>query len=248
VDAFYLAYIWPDWSRLAHGPLPKSRFMVDYEQARRDHPDWPALRWRPVPFSRIPKPVIRAVIIAEDARFYEHSGFDLVAIKDAFDYNLDKGKVVYGASTISQQTAKNLFLRPSRDPLRKWHEAVLTFFMERHLSKQRILELYLNVAEFGRGVYGVDAAARTYWGKPVARVTPAQAAELAATLPSPVRSNPRTRTRFFLHHANKIRARLYRALGIPANGEPEPGIGSRVRNFFHRLFGPSDPEDDEGDN
>lgn len=248
VDAFYLAHIWPDWGRLAHGPIPKSRFIRDYEQARRSHPGWPALRWHPVPLSQIPSYVGRAAIIAEDARFYEHRGFDFAAIKDAFDYNLDRGKVVYGASTIDQQTAKNLFLRRSRDPVRKWHETVLTFFMERHLSKRRILELYLNIAEFGRGVYGVAAAAETYWHEPISAVTPAQAAELAATLPSPEHSNPRTRSRYFVQHNAKIRARLFRALGITAEQEQKRDLGSRIRNFFHHLFGHSDSDPNESDN
>ncbi len=120
------------------------------------------------------------------------------------EYNLSKQRMVYGASTISQQTVKNLFLSPSRDPLRKWHELVLTLGMERNLSKQRILEYYLNVAEFGRGIYGVDAAARHYWDVPVYRLGRREAIELAATLPSPVRHNPATRTRAFNKRVQRI--------------------------------------------
>jgi monofunctional biosynthetic peptidoglycan transglycosylase len=121
------------------------------------------------------------------------------------EYNLSEKRLVYGASTISQQTVKNVFLNPSRNPLRKWHELILTIGMERSLSKKRILEHYINVAEFGRGIYGVDAAARYYWGIPASRLSNRQAIELAATLPSPVDNNPKTRTKSFDRRVRKIR-------------------------------------------
>jgi monofunctional biosynthetic peptidoglycan transglycosylase len=213
VDGFFLSRLWPDWSSLAHGPVPKSRFIRAYEQQQLYRRGWPVLRWQPVALKSIPEPVVRAVVIAEDARFFEHAGFDLAAIREAIEYNLQEGRFARGASTISQQTAKNLFLTPARDPLRKWHEAILTWAMERRLSKRRILELYLNIAEFGRGIYGVEAAARSYWNRPVARLNLDQAAGLAACLPSPRRNNPHTRTRFYQRHHAKIKARLERALG-----------------------------------
>jgi len=119
-------------------------------------------------------------------------------------YNLDRGRLVYGGSTISQQTAKNLFLSPSRNPLRKWHELVLTLAMEHYLSKRRIMEYYLNVAQFGHGLFGVDAAARRYWGIPASRLSRRQAIELAASLPSPATTNPSARTKTFLNRVNKI--------------------------------------------
>lgn len=203
VDLSYLTYIWPDWGRLAAGPIPKSNFIQVYEQ-RRMQKQWPALRWSPVAFSSLPKHMQRAVLVAEDSRFYTHNGLDLIAIKDAWDYNMERGQLLFGASTISQQTAKNLFLNPSRNPVRKWHEFVLTMGLERHLSKQRILEIYLNTAEFGRGIYGVQAAAQAYWGVPAANLTVTQAAELAATLPGPVKNNPASRTDFFLRRTKKI--------------------------------------------
>jgi monofunctional biosynthetic peptidoglycan transglycosylase len=153
----------------------------------------------------IPKSMVRAVIVAEDSRFYEHEGVDFEALKDAMEFNLSEQRMVYGASTISQQTVKNVFLSSSRNPLRKWHELLLTLGMERNLSKRRILEHYLNLAEFGRGIYGVDAAARYYWGIPAARLSSRQAMELAATLPSPVKNNPRTRTKSFRNRVKRIR-------------------------------------------
>ena len=229
VDLSYLTYIWPDWSRLAAGPIPKSNFIQVYEQ-RRTAKKWPALRWSPVAFSSLPKHMQRAVLVAEDSRFYTHNGLDLIAIKDAWDYNMERGQLLFGASTISQQTAKNLFLNPSRNPVRKWHEFILTMGLERHLSKQRILEIYLNTAEFGRGIYGVQAAAQAYWGVPAADLSVTQAAELAATLPGPVKNNPASRTDFFLRRTKKILSLMgtrYTApsetldAGIDASPDPE---------------------------
>ena len=213
LDLFYLAVTWPDWRKLAAGPVPKSAFIVEYEKQSADHKDWPRLRWQPVSLSAIPKHMIRSVILAEDSRFYQHSGFDLIAFKEAMDYNLNQGRPVLGASTVSQQTVKNLFLSSSRNPLRKWHELILTWGMERNLNKRRILELYLNVAQFGRGVYGVQAAAQTYWGLAADQLSAAQAAELTASLPSPVKNNPVTHTRYFEKRARKILALLERYPG-----------------------------------
>jgi monofunctional biosynthetic peptidoglycan transglycosylase len=203
IDLIYVAAIWPDWKRLATGAIPKSSFMQIYE-AKHKTRGWPRLQWQPVPLARIPQHMRRAVIVAEDSRFYEHSGFDLIAIREALDYNIDRGRVVFGASTISQQTVKNLYLSPSRNPLRKWHEMFLTWGIEHHLRKSRILELYLNIVEFGRGIYGVQAAARHYYGEDVEQLTVAQAAELAATLPSPVKNNPATRTVAFDRRVQRI--------------------------------------------
>ena len=208
-DALFLAWLWPDWRALARGPIPKSRFIQSYEasladEAREGKRELPALRWMPVPLRRIPRIVQRAVIVAEDIRFYEHDGIDLEAVEDALHYDLDQGRLAIGGSTISQQTAKNLFLWPARSPLRKWHELVLTLAMERRLPKSRILEIYLNVAQFGRGVYGVEAAARQYWSVPASALGRRQAAELAACLPSPDQNNPQTRSARFERRADKI--------------------------------------------
>ena len=204
LDAFYLALIRPDWTQLAHGAIPKSRFIEDYQQAWRRDKNLPHLRWQPVPLAGIPHELRQAVILAEDSRFYEHHGFDFIAFKEAMDYNLERGRFALGASTISQQTTKNLFLSNSRNPLRKWHELILTWDMERHLSKDRILEIYLNIAEFGRGIYGAEAAARAYWNKPASQLSWLEAAELAATLPSPKHNNPATDTERFRRRVEKI--------------------------------------------
>lgn len=215
IDLIYVAVIWPDWKHLASGAIPKSSFMQLYE-AKQKGRDWPKLQWQPVSLARIPRHMQRAVIVAEDSRFYEHSGFDLIAIREALDYNIDRGRVVFGASTITQQTVKNLYLSPSRNPLRKWHEMFLTWGIEHHLRKSRILELYLNIVEFGRGIYGVQAAARHYYGEDVEQLTMAQAAELAATLPSPVKNNPGTRTQAFDRRVQRILNLLTREQNVAA--------------------------------
>lgn len=210
MDTGYLIGIWPDWSDYDNGPILQSQFIRQYIADRADHPQWPALRWRPVSIDRISPHMVKAVVVAEDSRFYQHEGIDTEAFKKAMEYNLSQKRMIYGASTISQQTVKNVFLSPSRNPLRKWHELWITLGMEQNLTKRRILELYLNVAEFGRGIYGVEAAARHYWGVGAAHLTPVQAAQLAATLPAPVNHNPATRTKFFVKRQEK----LMRYMGI----------------------------------
>ena len=204
LDAFYISYIWPDWSEFGRGVVKKTKFIQAYENRARKQPGLPALQWKPVPQNWIPDHMRHAVIVAEDARFYQHTGFDLDALKNAMEYNVEHMKFKYGASTISQQTIKNMFLSSARNPLRKWHELVLTIGMEIKLSKERILQIYLNIAEFGPGIFGVEAAAQYYYGVSVHTLTKWQAAELAASLPSPKKHNPKTRTPRFLKRAKKI--------------------------------------------
>lgn len=204
MDTGYLIGIWPDWSLYKEGPIQRSNFIRHYIFEEYRHKDWPALQWKQKPISKISKHMIRALVVAEDARFYSHSGIDLDSIQRAMEYNLSEKRFVYGGSTISQQTVKNIFLSSSKNPLRKWHELVLTLGMERSLTKRRILELYLNVAEFGRGIYGVEAAARHYWGVSALKLTVNQAIQLAATLPAPVNHNPVTKTKYFNKRVKKI--------------------------------------------
>ena len=203
-DAIYLTVIWPDWDQYESGPVQRSSFIHAYESEQENRGEWSRLRWNPISIKEISQNMLRAVIVAEDSRFYQHGGVDFEALKEAMQFNLSEKRMVYGASTISQQTIKNLFLSSSRNPLRKWHELLLTFDMEYNLSKRRILEHYLNLAEFGRGIYGVEAAAQYYWGIPATQLTTRQAIELAASLPSPVKHNPRTRTRSFQRRVKKI--------------------------------------------
>ncbi|HCZ13692.1 MAG TPA: monofunctional biosynthetic peptidoglycan transglycosylase [Accumulibacter sp.] len=127
----------------------------------------------------------RAIIAAEDAKFVDHEGFDWEGIQNAIEKNQKQGRIVAGGSTISQQLAKNLFLTPSKTPWRKAEEAVITLMLETVWSKQRILEVYLNVIEWGNGVFGAEAAARHYYGISAAQISAEQAARLAGMVPSP---------------------------------------------------------------
>ncbi len=206
-DLAYVAGVSPDWDLYAEGPIFKTSFMKRYEH-QRVREGGPPLRWKPVELEAISPHVVSFVLAAEDSRFYDHSGFDKVAFDAAMEVNLARRRIVYGASTISQQTVKNLLLGPSRNPVRKWHELLLTLGMELQLEKERILEIYLNVAELGAGIYGVEAAARAYWGIPASELSRRQAAELAASLPAPRRHNPKTRTRFFERRAQRLLRQL----------------------------------------
>ena len=143
------------------------------------------LRYTFVPYERIGNSLKRAMIAAEDAKFVDHEGFDWDGIQTAIEKNQKRGRVVAGGSTITQQLAKNLFLTPSRSYVRKAEEAVITVMLEAFLPKRRILELYLNVIEWGNGVFGAEAAARKYFGVSAAALSPEQAARLAAMAPNP---------------------------------------------------------------
>jgi monofunctional biosynthetic peptidoglycan transglycosylase len=145
------------------------------------------VRWTVVPLAAISQPMRRAVILAEDDKFWQHEGFDVEAMKKAYAANQRRGKIRRGGSTISQQVAKNLWLSPERSYYRKVVEAVLAWRMEHALSKQRILEIYLNVIEWGPGIFGVAEASRAYYGVPPSALTPRQAAMLAAAIPAPLR-------------------------------------------------------------
>jgi len=136
--------------------------------------------------------LIRAVILAEDAAFYSHAGFDTHEIKEAFKRNWEAGRTVRGASTISQQLAKNLFLSTDRTYTRKLEEAFITYRLEKSLSKDRILEIYLNVIEWGDGVYGAEASARDLYRQSAKWLDPTQAATMAAMIPNPIRFHPCT--------------------------------------------------------
>jgi monofunctional biosynthetic peptidoglycan transglycosylase len=143
-----------------------------------------------VPYSRISKSLVRAVLVAEDSAFWDHEGIDLEQIRKSIQINIERGAAVRGASTITQQLAKNLYLSPSRDPLRKLRELIIARRMEAALPKARILEIYLNVIEWGDGVWGAEAAARTYFGVPASSLSRAQAAMLAGAIINPRVLNP----------------------------------------------------------
>lgn len=166
-----------------------------------------------VSLARISPYLIKAVLIAEDDKFYQHEGFDFEAIEKAIEKNLQAGKIKYGGSTISQQTAKNLFLSPSKNPIRKVHEAILTYRLERTLSKRRILEIYLNIAEWGEGIFGIESASRYYYGKPASSLTALESARLAAVLPNPLKYNPLSHSKY-VENRSKLIYKIMKRRGI----------------------------------
>lgn len=181
VNAWYAAHIL--WWR-AH-PVGETSFMAYRMTELRERSPKARLQYTWVPYGRISNNLKRAMVAAEDAKFVDHEGFDWEGIQLAIEKNQKRGRVVAGGSTITQQLAKNLFLTPSRSYARKAEEAVITVMLEAMLSKRRILELYLNVIEWGSGVFGAEAAARRYFGVSAAQLSAAQAARLAAMAPNP---------------------------------------------------------------
>ncbi|MDD3352137.1 monofunctional biosynthetic peptidoglycan transglycosylase [Zoogloea sp.] len=166
------------------------------------------LRYQWVPYEQISVHLKRAVVAAEDDRFVDHEGFDWEGIQKAIEKNQKKGRSVAGGSTISQQLAKNLFLSPSRSYLRKGQEAIITLMIEALWDKRRILEVYLNVVEWGNGLFGAEAAAQRYYRTPAALLGPAQAARLAVMLPNPRKYETRYDARLAAH-ASRIQGRMH---------------------------------------
>ena len=178
-------------------------------------------QWKWVPLSRISPYLRQAVVAAEDASFFTHEGFDWEGIKDAALYNLEAGEFKRGGSTITQQLAKNLYLSSERSLLRKARETLITRSLEQHLTKERILELYLNIAEWGQGVYGAEAAARHHFKKPSRDLTADEAAWLAAILPSPRRYDPLRKTAFLARRHERIFRLIDREPAIPEPNDSE---------------------------
>jgi monofunctional biosynthetic peptidoglycan transglycosylase len=201
---------WPDVAGLAERNPTTTAFIDRYREVERDagHDVRVTLTW--VPYDRISSGLKRAVISGEDLEFFFHHGFSEREMWAAFKEAAEGGRA-RGASTITQQLAKNLWLSPSKNPLRKVKEALLTRGLERHLGKSRILEIYLNVVEFGPGIYGVDAASRHYFGKPASDLTEHEGAELAASLPRPSDWHPGVASTYYASYVAEIERRMMRA-------------------------------------
>ena len=211
----YLAWeaiTWPDVAALADRHPKTTAFIDRYEQGLwwGLGPDREA-EWKWVSYSRISSNLKRAVLVSEDIRFFAHEGFDEVEMRAALEDAWEDKELPRGASTLTQQVAKNLWLSPSYNPLRKVKEALLTKQLERELKKRRILEIYLNVAEFGPGVYGAEAAARHYFGKSAASLTETQAAQLAASLPRPRTWHPGVKSKSYQKKVRSIQRRMSKA-------------------------------------
>jgi monofunctional biosynthetic peptidoglycan transglycosylase len=204
LQVWFLAHVLY-WNRFEPA---SSAFMERRLEELREKSPAARLRHQWMPYARISGHLKRAVVAAEDARFLDHEGFDWEAIQKAMAKNERRGRIVVGASTISQQLAKNLFLSGSRSWLRKGEEAIITWMLEVSMPKRRILELYLNFAEWGEGVFGAEAAARHHFGVSAAALSAEQAAWLAAILPSP-RRYPRGHTTTYIDaRAGTILARM----------------------------------------
>jgi len=190
-----------------HNPS-SSAFMADrLEILQEDNPD-AELRHKWVPYAKISVNLKRAVIAAEDSKFIGHEGFDWEGIQKAYEKNLKKGKIVAGGSTISQQLAKNLFLSTRRTPWRKLEETLVTLMLEQMMTKRRIFEIYLNIIEWGNGIFGAEAAARRYFGVSASGLSPYQAAKLAAMIPNPRYYDKHQAARGLARQTGIIQARM----------------------------------------
>jgi monofunctional biosynthetic peptidoglycan transglycosylase len=205
------AATWPDVAALAEANPKTTAFIERWREDRRAAGKGDAVDWRWVPYGRISPHFKRAVLVAEDIGFFNHRGFAVEEIREAVRGAVEEGKALRGASTITQQLAKNLWLSPSRNPLRKVEEAILTWQLERRLEKRRIFELYLNVVELGPGVYGAEAGARRWFGKSAAALGEDEAAELAAALPRPSTWHPGSAGRGYRRRVEIVRRRMDKA-------------------------------------
>jgi monofunctional glycosyltransferase len=208
------AWHWPDVSVLARRNPGSTAFIDRYRAEQRGAGQPVRLAWTWTGYDAIAPSLKRAVLVAEDIRFFSHRGFEPSEWRDAVERAIERQEIPRGASTITQQLAKNLWLTPSRNPVRKLKEAMLTWQLERHLSKRRILELYLNVAEFGPGIYGAEAASRAYFRKRAADLDEEQAAQLAASLPMPHSWHPGTTGRGYRRYVETIRRRMDKAQSL----------------------------------
>ena len=205
--------VWPPVERLEKQNPAVTSFM-EYRQAQ-----WarqgrgPSYRQNWVSLGNISRNLVLAVTIAEDDKFWQHEGFDLDGMEEAFLRNIEEGRIAAGGSTITQQLAKNLWFTPEKSLSRKAKEAIMAWRLERELSKKRILELYLNVVEWGDGVFGAEAAARHHYGKSAAALTSWEAARLAAVLPNPLRWSPTGTSRGVQVRASIIHSRMERRMG-----------------------------------
>lgn len=201
---------WPDVAALAKSNPESTAFLDRWNARERAAGRAGDAKLRFVPYARISNELKHAVVVAEDIDFFSHEGFATKEMRAAIEKAWEEKELPRGASTLTQQLAKNLWLSPSRNPWRKVKEAILTRQLEKRLDKRRILELYLNVVELGPGVWGCENAARRYFGRSAAALDPDQAAELAAGLPRPSTWHPGVGSRGYRRHVERIRERMRR--------------------------------------
>jgi len=225
----YIGYVYltlPDVRRLAKENPKTTAFMqLRIDEARANDRKF-SIRHQWVSYSRISPMLKRAVIVTEDAAFFDHDGIDLDEIRASFEQNWEEGQFLRGASTITQQLAKNLYLSPSRNPIRKVKELLITRRLEAALTKQRILEIYLNMIEWGDGIFGCEAAARAYFGKACASLDVQEAALMAGAIINPREHSPARPTKRLLRRQQIILRRMQfkppapAAAPAPANETP----------------------------
>ncbi len=231
-----LYFFYPDVAKLKRQNPGKTSFMEYREQEWKQKGKKIKIQRKWVSLKEISPYLFKAVIIAEDDKFWSHHGFDLDAIQNALEKNVEKGKFKFGGSTISQQLTKNLYLTPDKNPIRKLKEAIITWRIERTLSKRRILELYLNVVEWGEGIFGAEMASLRYFGKPAALLTAQEAAKLAVVLPNPRKYKLDGSSRYVEKRAQIIyNIMVRRGIVVPEydevleqkeNGESQPVTGN----------------------
>jgi monofunctional biosynthetic peptidoglycan transglycosylase len=207
----YELLTWPDVAALATANPRNTAFIARYQARERRAGRAGRVDWRWVSYGAISANLKRAVLVGEDIDFFSHSGFATAEIRNALERAWDEKELPRGASTLSQQVAKNLWLTPSYNPLRKIKEGLLTRQLERRLTKRRILEIHLNVAEFGPGVYGAEAAARRYFGVAASSLSEEQAAQLAAGLPKPSQWHPGSTSRVYQRRVRTLLVRMAKA-------------------------------------
>jgi monofunctional glycosyltransferase len=213
----YIYLTLPDVRGLRTSNPQSTAFQELRERQARNKGQTPKKIQRWVPYGRISSNLSRAVLVAEDAKFWQHEGIDLEQLRESIETNIERGEFARGASTITQQLAKNLYLDPAKNPIRKVREMLIARRLEAELSKQRILELYLNVIEWGDGIWGAEAAARVYFGKSAAELGPQEAALLAGAIVNPHIFDPG-------HPSAKLRRRqqmIARRMGAAA---PPPAV------------------------
>jgi len=197
-------FIYPNIASLKKSRPGKTAFMEYREEMWQKKGIKKKIKNTWVPLSQISPYLMKAVTIAEDDKFWLHEGFDFEAMQKAVEKDIKKKKFQAGGSTISQQLAKNLYLSPARDPIRKIKEAILTWRLERQLTKRKIIELYLNVAEWGDGIFGIEAAAQNHYGKHASELNAHEAAKLASVLPNPRRFKPEGASRYVENQSERI--------------------------------------------
>ncbi len=214
--AGYRVATWPDVAALARENPATTAFLERWNAAEKAAGRRGDARLRFVAYRAISAELKHAVVVAEDIDFFSHRGFAVEEIRAAAKQAWEERELPRGASTLTQQLAKNLWLSPSRNPLRKVEEALLTRQLERHLDKRRILETYLNVVEFGPGVWGCENAARRYFGKSAAALDAGEAAQLAAGLSRPSSWHPGVSSRGYQRQIERIAGRMRRSAWVRA--------------------------------